>query len=176
MTRDETKLIIRAMTASYPNYKPNDLSSTVDVWATMLVDYDYEGMSLALQSYITTDTSGFAPAIGQLIAKYNELKNPAQMNTMEAWALVSKALRNGYYNSKGEFDKLPPTVQKAVGSAENLFHWSMTDEAEVETVIASNFKKSYETECKRERELQAMPLTIRTMIEGVNQKMLVANE
>lgn len=176
MTRDETKLIIRAITASYPNYKPNDLSSTVDVWATMLVDYDYEGISLALQAYITTDTSGFAPAIGQLIAKYNELKNPAQMNTMEAWSLVSKALRNGYYNSKGEFDKLPPLVQKAVGSPENLFHWSMTDEAEVETVIASNFKKSYETECKRERELQAMPLTIRTMIEGVNQKMLVANE
>lgn len=176
MTRDETKQIIRALTASYPNYNPKDLTETVDVWSTLLIDYDYKGMSMALQSYITTDTSGFAPAIGQLVAKYNEMKHPQQLNAMEAWALVSKALRNGYYNSKGEFDKLPPLVQKAVGSPENLFHWSMTEEESVESVIASNFKKVYEAECERERELQAMPTTIRTVIEGVNQKRLEANE
>lgn len=176
MTRDETKQIIAAIGACYPNFNVKDIGVTVDVWATMLVDYDYEGISLALQSYITTDTSGFAPAIGQLIAKYNELKHPAQMNAMEAWSLVSKALRNGYYNSKGEYDALPPLVQKAVGSPENIHNWSMTDEESVESVIASQFMKRYETECKRERELQAMPLTIRTVIEGVNQKRLVANE
>ena len=175
MTRDETKQIIRVITATYPNYNPRNILETIDVWATLLIDYDFEGISKALQVYITTDTSGFAPAIGQIIAKYNDLRNPVQINAMEAWGLVSNALRNGYYNSKEEFDKLPPLVQKAVGSASNLQHWSMSDEEAVETVIASNFKKAYEVECKREQELQRMPLNIRTMIEGVNQKLLEAN-
>lgn len=176
MTRDETKQIIGAIGACYSNFKVNDMKLTVDVWSTLLADYDYEGMSLALQSFITTNTDGFPPDIGKLIAKYNELKYPAQMNAMEAWSLVSKALRNGYYNSKGEYDALPPLVQKAVGSPENIHNWSMTDEESVESVIASQFMKRYETECKRERELQAMPTTIRTMIESNSQKLLAANE
>ena len=176
MTKDETKKLLGIIFGCYPNCKPDNVEVMLNAWNTLLADYDYEGMSMALQSFISTDKKGFPPAIGQLIAKYNELKNPAQLNTMEAWALVSKALRNGYYNSKGEFDKLPPLVKKAVGSPENLFHWSMTDEESVESVIASNFKKVYEAECERERELQAMPTTIRTMIEGVNQKLLVSNE
>ena len=29
------------MVDSYPNYKPNDISETVDVWNVMLSDYDY---------------------------------------------------------------------------------------------------------------------------------------
>lgn len=176
MTKDETKKILMAMIACYPNYKPDNLALTLDVWTTMLADYDYEGMSMAMQSFISTDTKGFPPSIGQLIAKYNDMKHPVQMNAMEAWSLVSKALRNGYYNSKGEYDALPPLVQKAVGSPENIHNWSMTDEESVESVIASQFMKRYETECKRERELQAMPTTIRTMIESNSQKLLAANE
>ena len=36
MTREETVKIIRIMVDSYPNYKPNDISETVDVWQMML--------------------------------------------------------------------------------------------------------------------------------------------
>ena len=69
MTREETVKIIRIMVDSYPNYKPNDISETVDVWHMMLSDYDYNLVAMALNAYILSDTSGFAPSIGQLVAK-----------------------------------------------------------------------------------------------------------
>ena len=42
MTREETVKIIRIMVDSYPNYKPNNISETVDVWHMMLSEYTYE--------------------------------------------------------------------------------------------------------------------------------------
>ena len=84
MTRDETVNIIRVMVDSYPNYKPNNLSETVDVWHMMLSDYDYNLVSMALKSYILSDTSGFAPAIGQIVAKMHAMRQSQELNEMEA--------------------------------------------------------------------------------------------
>lgn len=66
MTREETVKIIRIMVDSYPNYKPNDISETVDVWQMMLEEYSYQEVSLALKEYILTEKTGFAPSIGQI--------------------------------------------------------------------------------------------------------------
>lgn len=66
MTREETVKIIRIMVDSYPNYKPNDISETVDVWQMMLEEYSYQEVSIALKEYILTEKTGFAPSIGQL--------------------------------------------------------------------------------------------------------------
>ena len=52
MTREETVKIIRIMVDSYPNYKPNNISETVDVWNMMLSEYTYEQISVALKAYI----------------------------------------------------------------------------------------------------------------------------
>ena len=69
MTREETVKIIRIMCDCYQNYKPNDLSETVDVWTMMLEEYPYEQIAVSLKAYVLSDTSGFAPSIGQLISK-----------------------------------------------------------------------------------------------------------
>lgn len=66
MTREETVKIIRIMVDSYPNYKPNNISETVDVWQMMLKEYSYRQVSVALKEYILTENSGFAPSIGQI--------------------------------------------------------------------------------------------------------------
>ena len=84
---------------------------------------------------------------------------------MEAWALVSKALRNGINGADEEFNKLPATVQKAVGSPNQLRNWAITDENAVENVIQSNFIKTYRGVCDREKEIFKMPTDIKNMIE-----------
>lgn len=76
MTRDETVKIIRIMCDCYPNYKPSNLSETVDVWNMMLENCTYEQVSVALKAYVFSDTSGFAPSIGQLINKLHEVQSP----------------------------------------------------------------------------------------------------
>lgn len=165
MTRDETVKIIRIMCDCYPNYKPSNLSETVDVWNMMLEEYSYSQISMALKAYVHSDTSGFAPSIGQLINTIYTIQNPQELNEMEAWFLVSRALRNGYYGAIEEFNKLPPLVQKAVGSPDNLRNWALTDGKSIENVVQSNFMRTYRTVVNRENEIKKMPADVRTLIE-----------
>lgn len=165
MTRDETVNIIRVMVDSYPNYKPNNLSETVDVWHTMLSDYDYNLVSVALKSYILSDTSGFAPAIGQIVAKMHAITHPQELNEMEAWSLVSKAIRNSIYNAADEHAKLPPIVQKAVGLPSQLMQWAI-DDSYNESVVSSNFMRCYRIELAREKELSMLPEDARQIAQN----------
>ena len=155
------------MVDSYPNYKPNNISETVDVWQMMLSDYDYNLVAMALKAYILSDTSGFAPSIGQLVAKIQILTKPQELSEMEAWSLVRKAIGNGNYGSVEEFEKLPQTVQKAVGSADMIKRWAMSDSNEVSTVIQSNFLRSYRTAVKRDEEYAKMPEDVKKLISSI---------
>ena len=168
MTRDETVKIVRIMVDSYPNYKPNDISETVDAWNVMLSDYDYNLVAMALKAYILSDTSGFAPSIGQLVAKIQTISQPQELDGMAAWGLVSKALRNGTYGAVEEFNKLPPLVKQAVGMPDNLKNWATSDYQTIETVIQSNFLRTYETVIKRANEINRMPDNIKSLIEKTN--------
>lgn len=176
MTREETVKIIRIICDSYPNFKPNNLSETVDVWNMLLSEYEYQYIAQGLKAYIVSDASGFAPSIGQIIEKAQLITEPTEMNGAEAWSLVRKALSNGYYGAQEEFDALPETVRKAVGSPENLRNWSNTDESSVETVIQSQFLRSYRTEVLRKKEVSKMPEQIRKQIESVNLALEQKNE
>lgn len=168
MTRDETIKLLMVIQSAYPNFKPPDKTVAVDTWYTMLKDMDYNVVQMGLRAYITSDTSGFAPSIGQLINTIYTIQNPQELNEMEAWSLVSKALRNGYYGAVEEFNNLPPLVQKAVGSPDNLRHWSQTDTNSIENVVQSNFMRSYRLVVNRENEIKKMPADVRTLIENVN--------
>jgi hypothetical protein len=177
MTRDETKKIIRIIADSYPNYNPSCISETIDVWSMMLEEYPYNQIAMALKAYILTNTSGFAPSIGQLVGKLKSAE--PQLNEMEAWSLVSKAIRNGYYGAEEEFAKLPEVVQKAVGNPANLRAWSHTDEQSIENVVQSNFLRTYRVVVKRESESAKLPDSLRNamMIESKdNANLLSCNE
>lgn len=166
MTKEETQKTLAVILASYPQFKPEKMQFTLNVWHEMLKDYDYKVVSAGLKTYIATDTSGFAPSIGQLIDSISKLKTIDEMNEIQAWHLVSEALRDGYYHSKERFDALPPLIQQAVGSHEVLRNWSQTDERSVETVIASNFQRTYRTLLNRSKEMVKLPADVVAMIES----------
>ena len=168
MTREETVKIIRIMSDCYPNYKPNNLSETVDVWQMMLDEYSYNQVSIALKAYVTSDTSGFAPSVGEIVAKIQLVSQPQELDGMAAWGLVSKALRNGTYGAVEEFNKLPPLVRQAVGILDNLKNWATSDYQTIETVIQSNFLRTYEVIVKRANEINRMPDNIKSLIEKTN--------
>lgn len=156
------------MSDCYPNYKPNNLSETVDVWNMMLEEYSYNQVSIALKAYVTSDTSGFAPSVGEIVAKMQLVSQPQELDGMTAWGLVSKALRNGTYGAVEEFNKLPPLVRQAVGMPDNLKNWATSDYQTIETVIQSNFLRTYETVVKRANEINRMPDNIKSLIEKTN--------
>lgn len=176
MTRDEIKEMLMVIQAAYPNYKPQDKTVAVNTWYMMLKDYEKEVVEAALKIYIASDTSGFAPAIGQLIDKINTVTAPPELNSMTAWGLVSKALRNGCYGAEQEFEKLPMTVKRAVGSPDNLRHWAQSDSKSIETVIQSNFIRSYEAEVRRKNEAAKTPKDVRALIDKISNQKLIGME
>ena len=168
MTKNEVIKLLMTIQTFYPNYQVENKEFTINAWYSIIGDCDYKPMEKALRAYITTDTSGFAPSIGQLINKLHEVQSPQELNEMEAWLLVSKALRNGTYGAVKEFNKLPPLVQKAVGSPDNLRNWAQTDSESIENVVQSNFMRTYRTVVNRAKEYQKMPKDIQALIESTN--------
>lgn len=162
MTRDETKQILMRIQTTYPNWKPQaDLSLVIDVWHEYLEGYEYKDILYAVKSFVLTDTEGFAPSVGQVLGQLRKVAESDELSGLEAWALVSNALRNGYYGAEKEYDKLPPLVQKAVGTPENLRHWSQTDLKSIETVVMSQFLTAYKTVTKRASEFSVIPSSVR---------------
>lgn len=161
MTRDEVKKIIMVITASFPNWKPNDISFTVDTWHMMLSDYSYAEIARSLKVYITTDRSGFAPSIGQLISNVGMVEKLTEINELEAWDMVSKALRDSTYHAEERFAALPELVQKCVGSPSQLRSWGQTDLKSVETVIQSNFLRTFREMKDRQRTINALPVEMK---------------
>ena len=88
MMRDETKKIVMIIASTYPNWHPADMSFTVDAWASMLESFSYQQISAALKAFILSDTSGFAPSVGQLIGLLDKVGNGQELSEMEAWSLL----------------------------------------------------------------------------------------
>ena len=130
--------------ATFPNWKPADLSSTVDAWDIMLKFYTYKDISIALKTYTLASRNGFAPSVGELAGIVYDFKN-SKLNDSEAWGLVLKAMKNSSYGYAEEFQKLPEAVQRAVGTAENLKELALTENINLQ-VESSNFKKTYRAE------------------------------
>lgn len=163
--------------ASYPNYKPNDMQMTVNVWSSLLEDYDYKEIGAALKAFIATDTSGFAPSIGQLIDKVHTLRSGCieEMSDAEAWAKVRNAISNSTYHAQEEYAKLPKAIQRAVGCADQLRVWAMDSDYN-EGVTQSNFLRSYRTAKEREVEFNKMPVMIQDMIKSTTMRIEGVNE
>ena len=167
MTREEMLEIIKKINSAYPNFKVEDKQEFFNTWYECLGEYDFKAVAIALKNYIMSDTTGFAPTIGHINNHLNIIKEQIQgddLNEMQAWALVSNALRNSAWHSEEEYAKLPPLVQKAVGSPQNLRNWATTDITTVENVIMSNFQRTYRGVVSQERSAHRMPIDVQHLI------------
>ena len=167
MTEKEVRQLLAMTQAVYPNYNPPSREAAVNAWLMCLSEYDNNVVMAAFKAYMTTNTSGFAPVPGQLVEILQTLTQPSELNELEAWSIVRKALRNCGYNAEQEFAKLPTVVQKTVGTPQQLKIWACDSEFN-ENVVSSNFIKTYRTEVKRATELNKMPNDVRKLIEMVN--------
>ena len=167
MTETEVRKLLAMTQAVYPNYNPPSREAAVNAWLMCLSEYDNNVVMAAFKAYMTTNTSGFAPVPGQLVEILQTLTQPSELNELEAWSLVRKALSDSSYNSVERFQELPPIVQKTVGTPQQLKIWACDSEFN-ENVVSSNFIKTYRTEVKRATELNKMSSDVRKLIEMVN--------
>lgn len=167
MTQQEMAKLIALVKVAYPQFykdiNTEEAKQMVALWWVMLADYSYAEVSRAVKTLIAT--SKYPPSIAEIIEKIQLLTNPPELNDIEAWAMVKTALRNSYYNSKLEFDNLPTGIQKALGNHTTLREWAMIDGEALDTVVASNFMKSYRTTRKRNKELAMLPNDIKEFMK-----------
>lgn len=93
MTREDVIKLLMMVQAAYPNYKPPDKTVTVNMWHEMLKECDENSVMMGLKEFIKTDTSGFAPSIGQIISKMETVQRRKQISELEAMLLAESGAR-----------------------------------------------------------------------------------
>lgn len=173
MNKAEAVKIISILQINYPdNFRGKSeavIEATVNLWARAFVDDAYAVVSAAVMAHMVSDTNRFMPPIGVIKAKIAELMKPDEMTEQEAWGLVAKALKNSTYGANEEFAKLPPAVQRAVGGASQLRDWAMMDTETVQSVVASNFQRSYRVTSQRERDWEKLPSGVKQFVEELTE-------
>lgn len=162
MTRTEAAKIIDVLQINYPdNFKGKSdatIAATVNLWASIFARDDFNVVQMATLSYMECNPGRFMPNVGQIreqIQKMTRANDPLGEN--EAWSLVTKALRNSLYGAKEEYDKLPRVVQRAVGNENTLREWATMDTETLNSVVASNFMRTFRAISKNEEEMDRLP-------------------
>lgn len=171
MTKKEMAEIMALMQLNYPDdfrdKSDNAVNAKINLWLMQFRDDDYKEVLTAVMAHIATDTNRFMPPVGVIKAKLVEIRMPEEMTPQEAWALVDKAARNSTWNSGEEFAKLPPVVQRIVGTPMQLKVWAAMDAATLQSVVASNFQRSYKARASKEREFLALPSAVQQTMSQI---------
>lgn len=171
MTRDETLQILALLRASYPafysKFQKRELESIASLWAEMFERDDFNITKYALKELIATHT-GFPPDIAALKNKIKELVQAAtqEPTNEELWQKLKMATSNGYYGAKEEFEKLPPVLQRYLGSANALRELAMVDTDTINTVVHGQFLKQIGVIKEREEYERNMPEEIKMLISS----------
>ena len=166
MTLAETAKLLALIQVYYPRFSEGrDINVTAKAWFLIFADDEYSKAEKAVIAYVATETKGFPPMPGAL--KELMIQKPDSMSAMQAWHLVRKAAENGWYHSSDEFEKLPPLCQRIVGSAGTWKDWATMDLSELESVVGSNFQRSYKQIEKDEVYFAKLPSAVIEHLPGI---------
>ena len=173
MDREGVKKLLTLIQAEYPNsfsrLDDRQMALKLELWVKEFEEDD-EKVVFTATRLLMRDGRDFAPTSGQIREKIQSLLEPEYLDEQQAWALVSRACSNGYYGYEKEYRKLPPEIQSAIGRPEQLKEWAMMDVETVQSVVASNFMRSYRAGVNKKKELERIPASIREMISGLSDK------
>ena len=180
MNLKETTVIMAILKEAYPYYYKDktkeELITSINLWQEMFTDDDVNLVKAAIKVHISTDTKGFPPVIGQIKNSIHKITQQEEMTEQQAWSLISKAICNSAYNATTEYDKLPKLLQIVAGSPAMLREWSQMDSETVQSVVASNFMRSYKVKASNEKEYQALPNDIKQLMSSLSNKLMIGSE
>jgi hypothetical protein len=172
MTMSETVGIMAVLEVAYPKFYANktveEKNSAIDLWTKLFKSDDVKIVTEAVQAMICT--LEFPPAIADIKKKIALLTRAPAPTEFEAWVTVKKAI--SYYNSEENFKNLPPILQKLVGSHTQLREWAIIETKQLETVVQSNFMRSYAARVQQIKEYSMLPESSKQLISGLSKTML----
>ena len=172
MNTEETKKLLALIAVYYPNFNPDNKALTVKAWSATLADIRFEDMQKALLAFVRTSDSPFAPNIGQLLARLDNIQN-GDIDDGEAWNLVYRAICNSAYNAEKEFNQLPEVIRETLHTPSQLREWATSDiNGNALQVIHSNFLKAYSQVKTRQKDNRRLTPDLRKQIENKAYKWL----
>jgi hypothetical protein len=180
MTRNETAAIMAVLEVAYPRFYASqsreEKKQALSLWAEMFAGDPAEIVTAAVKSFIATDIKGFPPHIGAIKDHVVKVTSPPEKSELEAWAEVKKAMSNSNYNEKKEFDNLDPIIQRIVGSPSQLREWAMVDTETLDSVISSNFQRSFRAISKTNRDNKALPSVVSGLVKQIANGMAIESK
>lgn len=172
MNDRETTQIIAMIETNWQPFK--NTSAAVKLWASAFAEDPYELVNAAVMTLIQTDPSEFKPTIAMVRRKMHDIVYGKSISESEAWQLVRGSFHEAQTDpenlggARSAWKKLPAEIQKLV-SPRQLMEWGWMDTAQVDSVIQSNFMRSYREVRDRKYESEALPKATTKMISAIRQ-------
>lgn len=174
MRKEEVVQILTVMQTAYPRFYANqtneDIKNAIDLWSEMFVEDDVRLVVGAVKQLITS--SPYPPTIADVKEKMYSLTNN-EVDNMELWNELDKAVRNCLYNTQQVFDGLSPLVKKFVGSPAQLRELATSDTDTFCTVTKGQFLKQIEVLKKRDKEEKMMLPENKKLLEDLASKLVL---
>ena len=171
MTRQEALAIMAMLKTAYPSFykdfRKEELNAAVNLWVTMFSEEPVQLVTEAIKALICT--LKYPPTIADVKEKIHLLTQPQGMSELEAWNTVKRAI--SYYDADETFAQLPPLLQKIVGSPNTLREWAQMDADTVNSVIQSNFMRSFRAKVAQEKEQSMLPESTKRLIHQITSGM-----
>lgn len=165
-----TKLFayIKALQPKFEIPKSDDeLLIMIKAWHDMIGDMPEEMIKAAVQHHAASSPFPVTVHdIRQFTVKQNE-----DISEQEAFNLVRKAINNSAYRAAEEFEKFSPVIKRIVGTPEQLREWGRMDVETINTVVASNFMRSYRAVDKSAKEYAALPPAVKGFLTPIADRM-----
>ena len=178
MKREEIIVALSLIKTAYPRFytdmTESEVEDTVQLWTSIFKDDNKTVVIQAIEAMITT--LRYPPTIADIKEKIQTLTKSNELTELEAWNLVSKAIANSSYNAEQEFYKLPPLVQKTLFNSQQLRQWGLMDIETVQSVIQSNFMRSYRENKESKERYDALPESAKQMMNDIHQLYIQINE
>ena len=186
MTIQEMAQIIDILAIEYPQIGSRTDEEKVNMmklWASMFADEPGQMVAMAVKAFMASDTKGFPPKIGQIKTIIGKMTMPKEleMSELEAWNLVRRAIRGASMQEWSrtmqpdgtmsppsavvQFNRLPKILQQLVGDPKQLALWEELPSDEINTIIQSNFMRSWRARAAHEKEMLALPADIRNNMQ-----------
>lgn len=170
MTKAEVASLLMLVKAYYPHDRESDIKERAAAWHYVLADYPYDLGKAAVVGYVSNDTKGFPPTVGQIVEQIRMFTRPeARSDELKEWSVIAKAARNSSMDpssrrlpdrrtsAEREFDKLPEALKDIVHSPEQLAAWGSLDQETLNSVTQSQFLRAYRARRETQQHIDALP-------------------
>lgn len=163
MTNDEATMIVAMIETNWQPFKST--KPAIELWASVFEHDPYELVKTAVMMLIQTDPSEFRPTVAKVRRKMRDIVYGNRITETEAWLIVKNSLHEAQDSpetlkgAKSAWKKLPEDIQKLVTPRE-LYEWNSVPYETLDTVIQSNFMRSYRDVANRRYEKETISLSV----------------